>query len=94
MLTGRMAEAESLLRRAKEICEASLGPTHPKTAQVLSSFGMMLFQMGQISEAKELLLRSVEADEAIFGADHPRVARTRQMIALFERRLVWLVWLG
>ncbi|KIG13558.1 Serine/threonine kinase PKN8 [Enhygromyxa salina] len=52
-------------RRALEICEAGVGPTHPYTAYSLIGIGQGLLALGQASAATEVLTRALEIRAAV-----------------------------
>jgi len=72
--TNRAAEAESLMRRALAIDEASLGPEHPKVAIRLNNLAMLLKNTNRVAEAEPLLRRAITINEASLGLEHPSVA--------------------
>ena len=72
--TNRLAEAESLLRRALAIDEASLGARHPTVANRLRYLALLLEDTNRVEEAEPLLRSALAIDEAAYGERHPTVA--------------------
>ncbi len=58
LTTGRLAEAEPLLRRALAIDERWLGPDDPSVAFDLNNLAVLLRAMNQPEEAEALLRRA------------------------------------
>jgi tetratricopeptide (TPR) repeat protein len=55
--TNRLAEAESLYRRALAIDEASFESDHPTVAALLSSLAQLLADTNRLTEAERLMRR-------------------------------------
>ena len=83
--TSRLAEAESLLRRAVEIEEQSHGADGQNVAAYLSNLSMLLRATTRLSEAEPLMRRALDMDEQSLGPDHPSVAVRLSNLAL----LLW-----
>ncbi|MES2851073.1 MAG: tetratricopeptide repeat protein [Bacteroidota bacterium] len=67
-------EAEPLMRRALEIDEQNLGPSHPDVAIHLNNLGQLLQETNRLPKAEPLMRRALQIDEQNFGSDHTRVA--------------------
>jgi len=74
-------DAESLMKRALAIDEASFGKDHPDVARDLNNLAQLLQATNRLSEAEELMHRALTIDEASFGPDHPDVARDLNNLA-------------
>lgn len=72
--TKHLDEAESLLRRALDLTEASFGKADPKVAICLTNLAAVIHQMNRGTEAEPLMRRALTIDEASFGATHPHIA--------------------
>jgi Tfp pilus assembly protein PilF len=84
--TGRLAEAEPLLRRALAVLEAALGD-HPRTAAAAGNLGRLAWANGALGEAERHLRRALEIDEKAYGPSHPEAAADREnLAALLEER--------
>ena len=85
LLLGQIAlyeEADSLLRRALAINEASYGPDHPEVAILLSNLATLLKATNRLADAEPLMRRALAIDEASYGTDHPNVARDLNNLAM------------
>lgn len=67
----RLAEAESLMRRALEIDEASFGPNQPSVARDLDNLALLLHATSRSAEAELLMRRAVKIVEASMPPGHP-----------------------
>ncbi|MBT8484746.1 MAG: tetratricopeptide repeat protein [Phycisphaerales bacterium] len=88
--SGRAAEAEPLLREAREIRRNydlwQLPAIHPLKAEVDVSLGWCLAEQGRYSEAEPLLLDALETFRTTFDPAHPRTIDTLRSVArLYER---------
>jgi tetratricopeptide (TPR) repeat protein len=79
--TNRLAEAESLMRRALSIDERSFGKDHPKVATALNNLAQLLQAANRLAEAEPVMLRVVTIFEKSFGKDHPNVATALNNLA-------------
>ncbi|MCL4223056.1 MAG: serine/threonine-protein kinase [Myxococcales bacterium] len=79
---GQNATALALDRATLAIWTETLGPDHPKVAQLLNNLGLRLEAAGEFAEADRRLRRSLEIKEATFGADHPSVAITLNNLSM------------
>jgi len=75
------ASAESLYRRAMEMCRKSLPPDHPDVAVVVGNLAELLRTTNRLQEAEPLMRRVLETDEKCRGPRHPSVARDLNNLA-------------
>ena len=73
-VTGRMEDAEPLIRRSLAISEKSYGPEHPTVAVRLNNLAKLLHETDRLVEAEPLLRRALAITEASNDPDHPTVA--------------------
>lgn len=66
--------AREYYERALRICEASLGPEHPRTANTLHDLAVTLRKLGEIQKTKENLERSLRIREATLSPEHATTA--------------------
>ncbi len=71
---ARNVEAESMIRRALTIGEASLGPDHPDVVIRLANLASVLLDTNRLGEAEPLFRRALAIGEASYGPDHPTVS--------------------
>ena len=84
---ARYAEAEPMYRRALEIYELQLGPTHPDTARSLNNLAALYDTQGKFADAEPLYRRALEINERVLGADHPHTQIVRRnYAALLSKR--------
>ncbi len=74
-------EAEPLMRRTLELCEATYGPEHSGVAVRLNNLAQLLQDTNRLSEAEPLMRRALQIDEDSFGPQHPNVARDLNNLA-------------
>ena len=67
---GRADEAEPLILRAIQICEAVVGPDHWRTARARSALGQALSLQARYEEAEPHLIDSFSILSAERGNDH------------------------
>ena len=79
--TNRVEEAESLMRRALEIDEATFGEEHPIVAMHLNNLAMLLQDTNRFDEAEPLMRRALEIGLAAFGEKNPIVATNLNNLA-------------
>ena len=73
--TDRLAEAETLVRRALAIDEVAYGEQHPKVAADLNNLALLLHATDRLAEAEPLLRRAMDILESFrrqTGHEHPR----------------------
>lgn len=80
--TNRPGEAEPLLRRSVELCEAMAGQHDPSVAVALNELAILLHYANRLAEAEALYRRALAIDETAFSADDPAVALRSHNLAL------------
>lgn len=88
---GRLAEADSTIRDALRLAEASFGRSDPETAEVHRAFGRVLRQRGHYAEAATNLWRALSIVENETGADHPDTAGLHRELAELGLARGWLI---
>jgi tetratricopeptide (TPR) repeat protein len=78
---GRLAEADSTIREALRLAEASFGRSDPETAEVHRAFGRVLRKRGRYAEAATNLWRALSIVENETGSDHPDTAGLHRELA-------------
>jgi eukaryotic-like serine/threonine-protein kinase len=79
---GLYSQAVSLLRKARAVREAALGPDHPDTRRTCGMLAAALSFAGQSDEAIALHEETLKFFETNFGPDHPDTLRSRNNLAL------------
>jgi DNA-binding SARP family transcriptional activator len=79
--TNRLAQAEPLHRRSIALCEAALGPDHPRVATALNELAILLHYSNRLAETEALYRRALAIDKARCG-DHPLIALRLHNLAL------------
>ncbi|MCG8455291.1 MAG: serine/threonine-protein kinase [Holophagales bacterium] len=82
---GRYPEAVRSYRRAREIAETELGPSHPQTLRSRSSLATGLAHVGRTTEALELLEEIARAQDRTLEALHPSRLRTENAFGYVYR---------
>jgi tetratricopeptide (TPR) repeat protein len=72
--TGRVSEAEALLRRALEIDEVNFGPVDPRLANNLNSLAKLLKESNRAAEAEPFIRRGLDLAESFLEPDSPCLA--------------------
>lgn len=72
--TSRLAEAETLYRRALAIYEKASGADAPNVAIAANNLALLLQATDRLAEAESLYRRALAIDERTFGPEHPQVA--------------------
>lgn len=72
--TGKLTEAESLIRKALATDERLYGPEHADLATHLHTLASVLLQTNRLPDAEPLARRALAIDEKAFGTDDPRIA--------------------
>ena len=80
---GNYASAETLLREAAALQEASLGPLHPDLANTLNNLGVVCEINNNPAAAEDCFRRAVAIATAVLKPDHPFVATSRQNLRDF-----------
>ena len=83
---GNPHQAEELYRRALDIKNQLLGPTHPDVAVSLHNVAMLAVGQGDDDRARELFERAVAILEASLGAEHPKTVASRTQLAALPPR--------
>ena len=81
---GNYAAAEPVLKRAREIREASFHEGDQTTAKLLLLLGLTLGYQHKYSASIEVLYASLHLKEALLGRDHPETVLVRQLIDAIE----------
>jgi tetratricopeptide (TPR) repeat protein len=58
---GKLEEADELQTKAHQVLERSLGPNHPKVAQVLYDLGQIQELKGELKAAEEFYKKAMSA---------------------------------
>lgn len=82
---GRLDDAASLLKRAQEMQEQTLGAQHPALAVTLDNLAGVYQSQGLLIDATALLERSRDIRQATLGLSHPQVAVALNNLALVYR---------
>jgi hypothetical protein len=77
------ASAETLLREAAELQEATLGPFHPDLANTLNNLGIVSEITDKPAEAERYFRRACTIAAAALAPDHPFVATSRKNLEDF-----------
>jgi hypothetical protein len=80
---GDHAKAETLLREAARVQEASLGPRHPDLANTLNNLGIVCEMTGKPDEAEQYFRRAVSIARTSLHPDHPFVATSQRNLREF-----------
>ena len=83
--TGRLGEAEPLMRRALELCESAYSAWHPTLASFLNNLATLLHVTERLEEAEPLMRRALEIDKTVFGEEHQTVAMCLSNLAQILR---------
>ncbi|HUQ05175.1 MAG TPA: serine/threonine-protein kinase [Kofleriaceae bacterium] len=79
---GKMDEALALDRRVEAIYQETIGPEHPKFAQLLNNIGLRLDAAGKYDEARIEHERALALKERVMGPEHPSVAMSLNNLAV------------
>jgi pup-ligase protein/tetratricopeptide repeat protein len=82
--TGRLEEAEWLMRAALEIELSERHDQHPKVLHRRNNLGVVLLLQGRLAEAKELVTNAWPRDGAQHDLTTARVLTTRLLIAILD----------
>ena len=83
--TGRLGEAEQLMRGALEGTEAAFGKHHPNVAACLNNLASLLQDTKRHEEAESMLRKALAIDEAAFGKHSRAVAPRLNNLAVLLR---------
>ncbi len=78
---GRYWEGEPLLHSVLRICEETLGPDDPQTAQGLSHLARIYWRQGQYEKAEVLMQRALTIRERVLGPEHLETADSLNSLA-------------
>jgi len=70
---GDLAGAEDAYQRGLTMCEKTMGPRHPSTAERRNSLAALYHASGDYGKAEPLYLASLDIYDQTLGAHHPRV---------------------
>jgi len=79
--TGRLPEADSLLRAALDLARAAYGPEHLKVAQLMNNLGLVLTAEKKFDEADSNLRGALVILQKLLGPRHPQVATSSTALA-------------
>jgi tetratricopeptide (TPR) repeat protein len=83
--SGRFAEAEQLLRRALEDCEAAIRSANPPTVAAVSGalgdLAFRFFEQGAYSDAEGAFRRKLDNDRQRLGENSPELVQTLDVLA-------------
>ncbi len=85
--SGRLQEAEPLLRKALSIRERELGASHPDVALSLVGLGGVLHLRGDLNQAGSLYTKALAIQERTLGSAHPDVGETLYNLAHVRQAL-------
>jgi hypothetical protein len=80
---GNYASAETLLREAALVQEATLGPFHPDLANTLNNLGIVCEITSKPTDAEQFFRRAVAIATTCLHPDHPFVATSRKNLRDF-----------
>ena len=78
---NKFKEAEPLCKRALEIREKCLGPSHPDVAKQLNNLALLCQNQGKYEEVESYYKRAIEIYTKSLGPDDPNVAKTKNNLA-------------
>jgi tetratricopeptide (TPR) repeat protein len=84
---GRDDHAESLFKRALQICENQLAADHPETATTLIGLATLYRMQGKYERVEPLYQRGLAIREQQFGPTHPSTLKIR--ITIPSRAHCW-----
>ncbi|KAI6080082.1 hypothetical protein F4821DRAFT_104114 [Hypoxylon rubiginosum] len=67
---GRLAEAETMYKRALEGKEKAWGRDHTSTLDTVNNLGLLYKSQGRLAEAEAMYKRALEGKEKAWGRDH------------------------
>ncbi|EOA90522.1 uncharacterized protein SETTUDRAFT_146424 [Exserohilum turcica Et28A] len=73
---GKWEEAEQMYRRALQVYEAVLGPSHTSTLQTVNNLGTLYLSLGQLDEAEQMLERALQGYEEALGPGYTSTLQT------------------
>jgi kinesin light chain len=78
---NRFKEAEPLCKRALEIREKHLGPSHPDVAKQLNNLALLCQNQGKYNEVESYYKRAIDIYSQSLGSDDPNVVKTKNNLA-------------
>ena len=78
---NKFKEAEALCKRALDIREKCLGPSHPDVAKQLNNLALLCQNQGKYDEVESYYRRAIEIYTKTLGIDDPNVAKTKNNLA-------------
>jgi tetratricopeptide (TPR) repeat protein len=85
--SGRLEEAEPVLRAAVSDWERELGRDHPQVAIAAANLGALYTEMRRYPEAEECYQRALRIAASALPSDHPQLVQFRAGYAKLLRRL-------
>jgi hypothetical protein len=83
---GRHAEAERLVREAREIFRNTIGDKHHSYATATGNLSTLLLDTGREKEAEPLIREAMQIYYEVFGANHHTVVNAHHALAKFYFR--------
>lgn len=84
VLTGRLPEAEKLLKESAEIYKAKFGMKHPLTASASQDLGNVYRMQGRYADAEVLLIPALNTNKLRLGVKHPRTVQSMEDLAIIK----------
>lgn len=78
---NKFKDAEPLCKRALEIREKCLGPSHPDVAKQLNNLALLCQNQSKYDEVEAYYKRAIEIYNKSLGPDDPNVAKTKNNLA-------------
>lgn len=78
---NKFKEAEVLCKRALDIREKCLSPSHPDLGKQLNNLALLCQNLGKYPEAEEYYKRAIDIYIQGFGSNDPNVAKTKSNLA-------------
>ena len=83
-------EAETIVRRALEICEGAFDKQHPTVAICLNNLATLLWDTNRIEEAEPLMRRALEILDTFrrqTGHEHPHFQQANENYQALQRAM-------
>lgn len=84
-ITGRLSEAERLLKRALAVDTQDLGEEHPNVARDLDHLAWLYLDSERLEEAEPVILRAMGDAEKRVGSDHTSTAAATRNLARLRK---------
>jgi len=78
---NKFKDAEPLCKRALEIREKCLGPSHPDVAKQLNNLALLCQNQNKYDEVESYYKRAIDIYAKSLGPDDPNVAKTKNNLA-------------